>query len=101
MTLLTTSHGLCGRTDAKGIIFMLKEGSLCSAFGMLMVNSGLQKGKNRSCVTERVAELLSLSNLVNPSEHSQMLESKKGVIAQEVLKSCFILGSLVRAVRRV
>lgn len=83
-TFPTKLHGLCGRINAKESILMLKKGSLSAAFGMLTVNSGLQKGMNPCCVTERLAELLRLSNLVNPSEHSQVLQSKKGVIAQEV-----------------
>lgn len=73
-TFLTKLHGLCGRINAKKSILILKNGSLPAAFGMLTVNSGLQKGDEQElCITERVAELLRLSNLVNPSEHSQML----------------------------
>lgn len=85
-TFLTKSHGLCGRTNAKESVFTLKKGSLSAAFGMLTVHSGLQEGMNSCCVTERVAELLRLANPVNPSEHSQMLQSKRGVIAQEFKK---------------
>lgn len=46
--------------------------ALLAAF-LLTVNSGLQKGMNGSRVAESLAELLKLSNPVNPSEHSQIL----------------------------
>lgn len=84
----------------KGKYLNIKE-RLFAAFGMLTVNSGLQKGMSRRCVTPRVAELLRLSNPVHHSGCSTWECSKKKFIAQEVWKICFILGSLVRAVRRV
>lgn len=52
-TFLTRLHGLCGRINAKKSILILKNGSLPAAFGMLTVNSGLQKGMNRSCVLQK------------------------------------------------
>lgn len=83
-TFLTKSPGSCGRTNARESISMLKKGSLSAACGMLTVHSGLQEGMNCCCVTEKVPELLRLSSPANPSEHSQVLKSKKGVIALEV-----------------
>lgn len=54
-------------------ISLYKSMALPAATLMLMMNSGLQKGMNRSCVAEGMAELLKSSITVNPSEHSQIL----------------------------